>query len=68
MIVQPVSGPAMVQLAGYPIATGWVLYSLCLYAVAGCCWLPVVWLQLRMRAPGAGSAFPRSWRLLPCTG
>lgn len=50
VIVQPLSGLAMAQLAGYPIATGWVAYSICLYAVAGCCWLPVVWLQIRMRA------------------
>jgi uncharacterized membrane protein len=50
VIVQPLSGLAMAQFAGYPIVTGWLAYSLCLYAVAGCCWLPVVWLQIRMRA------------------
>lgn len=50
VIVQPLSGLAMAQWAGYPIATGWVAYSIALYAVAGCCWLPVLWLQMRMRA------------------
>lgn len=49
VIVQPLSGAALAHLAGFPIATGWVFYSLMLYAVAGGCWLPVVWLQLRMR-------------------
>lgn len=49
VIVQPVSGLALALLAGYPVMTGWVAWSLALYAVAGACWLPVVWLQLRMR-------------------
>lgn len=50
VIIQPLSGLAMAQLAGYPVVTGWVACSICLYAVAGCCWLPVLWLQVRMRA------------------
>jgi uncharacterized membrane protein len=50
VIVQPLSGLAMAQLAGYPVGTGWVWFSICLYAVAGCCWLPVLWLQMRMRS------------------
>jgi uncharacterized membrane protein len=50
VIIQPFSGLAMAQLAGYPVVTGWVSYSICLYAVAACCWLPVLWLQVRMRA------------------
>lgn len=49
VIVQPLSGIAMAQLAGFPMASGWVFYSICLYTIAGCCWLPVVWLQIRMR-------------------
>lgn len=50
VIVQPLSGLAMAHLAGYSIVTGWVSYSIFLYAVAGGCWLPVLWLQTRMRA------------------
>ena len=50
VIVQPLSGLAMAHLAGYSILTGWISYSIFLYAVAGCCWLPVLWLQMRMRA------------------
>lgn len=49
VIIQPLSGLAMLQLSGLPVTTPWVLASLVLYAVAGLCWLPVVWLQLRMR-------------------
>jgi uncharacterized membrane protein len=63
VIVQPLSGLAMAQLAGYPVMTGWVSYSIFLYAVAGCCWLPVLWLQVRMRtlarcADDAGAPLP----------
>jgi len=49
VIVQPLTGLALVYLAGYPLWNGWVLYAVLLYIVAGCCWLPVVVLQIRMR-------------------
>jgi len=49
VIVQPLSGIALAHLAGYPLTSGWVAWSLALYVLTGCCWLPVVWLQLRMR-------------------
>jgi uncharacterized membrane protein len=49
VIFQPISGIWMTQLAGIPLTTPWVLISLILYVIAGCCWLPVVWLQIRMR-------------------
>nr|WP_315254050.1 DUF2269 domain-containing protein [uncultured Duganella sp.] len=49
IIVQPLSGLWMVHLAGYPFGATWIVWSIALYALAGACWLPVVWLQLRMR-------------------
>ena len=49
VIFQPVSGLVMIHLAHVPVNTPWVAASLLLYAVAGACWLPVVWLQIRMR-------------------
>ena len=49
VIVQPLTGLALVYLAGYPLWNGWVLYAVLLYIVAGRCWLPVVVLQIRMR-------------------
>jgi uncharacterized membrane protein len=48
VIVQPVTGAAMMWLAGIPVATPWVAVSLVLYVFVGACWLPVVWLQIRM--------------------
>ena len=49
VIVQPVTGMGLAHLAGFPMLHGWVFWSVCLYLLAGACWLPVVWLQLRMR-------------------
>ena len=72
VIVQPLSGLALAHLAGYPILSGWVFASMLLYALAGACWLPVVWLQIRMRdlarlADDAGTPLPRLyWTYARC--
>ncbi|AON57038.1 DUF2269 domain-containing protein [Herbaspirillum seropedicae] len=68
VIIQPISGLWMMHLAGYPVTAPWLAWSLALYALAGSCWLPVVWLQLRMRdmaqtaAAGASDLPERFWR------
>jgi uncharacterized membrane protein len=49
IVFQPLSGWYMAHLANIPLTTRWILWSFVLYLVAGACWLPVVWLQLRMR-------------------
>jgi len=49
VILQPVTGFFLVYIAGFSITTGWVKYAFFLYTVAGCCWLPVLFLQIRMR-------------------
>ncbi len=49
VILQPVSGIALVLIGGFPLLSGWVLMATLLYLIAGGCWLPVLWLQLRMR-------------------
>jgi uncharacterized membrane protein len=48
-IVQPLTGFAMVHLAGIDPMSGWLMWTYALYLIALACWLPVVWLQLRMR-------------------
>jgi uncharacterized membrane protein len=63
VIIQPVTGIWLALEQGWPLTTGWILWSLGLYALAGACWLPVVWLQLRMRrmadkAVAAGTELP----------
>lgn len=49
VIAQPITGAALAHMAGFPFNTGWVALSLALYVVTGLCWLPVVWIQMRLR-------------------
>lgn len=49
IIFQPLSGFYLAQLAGYPLTTAWIAYSVALYLLALACWVPVVWMQIRMR-------------------
>lgn len=49
VVLQPVTGFALAMIAGYSITAPWLLWSFALYGLIGCCWLPVVWLQIRMR-------------------
>lgn len=48
-IVQPVTGFGLIWLTGYDPLARWLVWTYALYLVALACWLPVVWLQLRMR-------------------
>jgi uncharacterized membrane protein len=49
VIFQPLSGLVMITLAGWPLTTPWIVVSFGLYFLAGACWLPVVWLQIKMK-------------------
>ncbi len=49
VVIQPASGVALMILLGYSWRTPWLLASVILYGLIGCCWLPVVWLQVQMR-------------------
>lgn len=49
ILIQPITGMWMVSRLNIPLTTPWLATSLCLYVLAGACWLPVVWLQIRMR-------------------
>lgn len=68
VLIQPLSGIAMIHLAGWPLNSPWLMVSIALYALAGACWLPVVYLQIRMArvaasSQAAGQALPASyWR------
>ena len=63
VILQPATGLWMAAMIGLPLSTPWLAASLVLYAIAGVCWLPVVWLQMRMarlsrEAAETGAALP----------
>jgi len=67
VIVQPATGLYLMHLAGFPLSSTWLALSIALYVVAGACWLPVVWLQIRMRelaadAAARGAPMPAAFR------
>ncbi|WP_062219946.1 DUF2269 family protein [Aureimonas sp. D3] len=47
--LQPITGYLLMREAGYAMNEPWIVASLALYGVAGLFWLPVVWIQARMR-------------------
>ncbi|MBS1190826.1 MAG: integral rane protein [Rhodocyclaceae bacterium] len=69
VLFQPISGFWMVHLLDLPVTTPWIAASLFLYVLAGICWLPVVWLQIRMERAAAAAVSqgtplpPIYWRM-----
>lgn len=49
ILIQPITGYMMLRYAHWPLDAPWLLWAIGLYILAGLCWLPVVWLQIRMR-------------------
>jgi uncharacterized membrane protein len=49
IVVQPLTGFYLVHIVGMPLSARWLTWSIVLYAIAAACWLPVVWLQMRLR-------------------
>ncbi|HTQ34636.1 MAG TPA: DUF2269 domain-containing protein [Stellaceae bacterium] len=69
VIVQPLTGAALVALSGYSTWDGWIALSILLYLVTGAFWPPVVWMQMRMRelaatAAARGEPLPRLYNRL----
>jgi uncharacterized membrane protein len=76
VVVQPATGLVMAWQAAIPLTSSWLLASIILYLLVGACWLPVVWLQIRMHALAARAtrtdtalppryfAYARLWLLL----
>jgi uncharacterized membrane protein len=66
VVAQPITGVALAAEGGYSLREGWILVSIGLYVITGIFWLPVVWMQMRMRdladpAKARGSPRPRSY-------
>jgi uncharacterized membrane protein len=50
VVLQPLSGWALADTIGLsPLDEPWILWSLGIYVLVGLCWLPVVFIQMRMR-------------------
>lgn len=72
VILQPLTGLWLASLSGYGLTEFWILASLGLYLVTGLFWLPVVWIQLRLKALAGEAAdadlplppaYHRLWRI-----
>lgn len=48
VIIQPITGIWLLVIMKIPFTTNWVIYSFVLYAIAGLCWLPVLFMQMSM--------------------
>jgi uncharacterized membrane protein len=69
VIAQPITGVLLAGITGYALTEGWILLSIALYLLTGAFWLPVVWMQARMRnlaraAADAGEALPAEYHRL----
>ncbi len=49
IIIQLLSGLWLMHLGGFHFSDTWITFGLLLFMFAGACWLPVVWLQIKMR-------------------
>ena len=49
VVAQPVTGVLLAKTVGYALSEGWIVASIALYLVTGAFWLPVVWMQAKMR-------------------
>jgi uncharacterized membrane protein len=63
VVLQPVTGALLAWQMGYSLWEGWIALSLALYLLTGAFWLPVVFMQIRMRDLAAAAA--REGRPLP---
>jgi uncharacterized membrane protein len=69
VILQPVTGIWLVYEVGYSLRDAWIAWSIVLYLVTGAFWLPVVWMQMRMRdlanaAVQNGTPLPQAYHRL----
>jgi len=69
VLIQPLTGYALMRADGLGLTTDWLGLSLLLYAIAGAFWLPVVAIQMRMRdlamaATAAATPLPAAYHRL----
>src|SRR5215211_9339782 len=56
VVVQPITGTLLALNVGYSLWDGWIAWSIVLYLITGALWLPVVWMQMRMRTLAEAAA------------
>jgi uncharacterized membrane protein len=68
-VLQPITGVLLAWQAGHSLTDGWIVLSIGLYIFVGFFWLPVVWMQMKMRelaeaAVAAGQPLPQRYHRL----
>src|SRR5262245_14061190 len=63
VVAQPITGILLASTLGYSLLERWILLSILAYLLTGAFWLPVVWMQMRMRDLAIASA--RTGKPLP---
>ncbi|MBB6464608.1 putative membrane protein [Aminobacter lissarensis] len=63
VILQPITGAWLAYEVGWPLTERWIVLSLALYVLTGLFWLPVVFIQIKLRnlarsATTTGKALP----------
>lgn len=69
VVIQPITGTWLAYELGYSLRDGWIVWSIVLYLVTGIFWLPVVWMQMKMRdlaveAVRTGAPLPAAYHRL----
>ena len=69
VVAQPITGAALMAIQGWPLSTPWIALALILYGVVGLFWIPVVFMQIRMRnlartAVAEGRSLPPAYHRL----
>jgi uncharacterized membrane protein len=69
VVAQPVTGALLANEIGWKLSEGWIVLSLALYVFIGLLWLPVVWIQHRLRdlaraAVASGAELPAEYHRL----
>lgn len=69
VIIQPVSGIALIYIAGFDWSAYWLMLSYVIYIIAGLCWLPVAWIQIQLKnmcieASAKGTELPEKYNKL----
>jgi uncharacterized membrane protein len=56
VVAQPVTGALLAYWLDLPLSQGWIALSILLYLFSGAFWIPVVFMQIRMRDLAAAAA------------
>lgn len=69
VILQPLTGVALLWIGGHDFTATWIRYSIVLFVIAGACWVPVVLMQYQMRslsqdALRSGTGMPPRYHVL----